>query len=753
MKSNGDRTPTARRAAVASPVEAAPRWRLLLHHGARVLLLLATAAAVYGLFPAARVSGIAALERGVVAPEDVIAEFGFVIPKSEEELRLERAQAASGVPPVFDFDPAAADSVVAGLRAFFVPLDSGVAQPEADPRLAAQTALVRVGIPVTSAGIEALVDPRLRSVLRASSEQAVRRVFPLGVATAAPGRSGVSAVRVRGVVGGERLVPADSIATAEQFFQQAAALLPPGAGAEAAEMQRLLLVRFFRPSLVRNDDATQAARSLAMAAVDTVKATVLPGEKVVGAREQIGEREAERIRAYQAALEQRREATEGEHTFGRAAGGILYNALLLAILGFLLRISRPQIYDDRRSVVFLALLILVVAAIAALVARAEFPPELIPVPFAALLVATLWGGRLALATALVLALLIGGQTPFLGLTVPFEAALAGAAAAFGVRMAERRLQTWWVIGIVALAYAGAALATGLLRAQGADEIGWTAMWGAANAVGSSLLALGVLPLAEWFTRVTTKQTLQELADPNHPLLRRLASEAPGTYAHTISVANLAEAVCNAIGANALLARVGVYYHDVGKCVKPQYFIENQPRGRNPHDKLKPAMSAAIVRSHVAEGLKLAEEHRLPADVRAFINEHHGTQAITYFMEQARKADPEGRVNPAEFQYGGPRPRSRETAVVMLADSVESAARVLQDPTPERIRELVDRIVGGKIAQGQLDDSPLTLRDLSLVREHLAKGLMGMYHHRVDYPASPPSGTEAPATEGAASAAG
>jgi putative nucleotidyltransferase with HDIG domain len=278
---------------------------------------------------------------------------------------------------------------------------------------------------------------------------------------------------------------------------------------------------------------------------------------------------------------------------------------------------------------------------------------------------------------------------------------------------------------------------GLLRGWSLHEMGWSALFGAVNATASSMLAVGVLPLAEWFTRVTTNQTLQELADPKHPLLQRLSREAPGTYAHTISVANLAEAVCTAIGANALLARVGVYYHDIGKIVKPQYFIENQPRGRNPHDRLKPAMSAAIVRSHVVEGMKLADQHKLPDAVKAFIAQHHGTQPISFFLQQAKEADPAARVEARDFAYLGPKPQTRETAVVMLADSVESAARVLQDPTPERVRELVDRIVNAKIAAGQLDQCPLTLKEIATTRDVLSRALGSMYHHRVDYPAEKP----------------
>ena len=714
------------------------RWRTrVLHHGLRAGVLLATAVVVWLLFPSAGTPGAVLLERGVVAPEDVIAAIPFQIPKTEEELRREQEEAARGVPPVYDFHPAAADSVVGSIRAFFAAVERALAAAPPEGRdEALRGVLASSGIQATPGFLAVLSDPARRMEVALAAEGAVRDLFGRGIAGSPPGRSGISAVRVRGIAGGERIVPADSLPTADQFFRDAASTLPSGAGAEAAELERLLLVRFFQPSLRLNEAETEAARARARAAVDRVKARVLAGEKIVGAREQVTAREEERLRAYQAALAARSMETDGR-PWAFALGSILHNTLLLGIIFFLLRLSRSHLYEDDRTVVFLGLLVVAVAALASVIARLEWPPELIPVSFATGVIAVLWGGRLALAMALVLALLLGGQAPFLGLAVPFTAAVAGAAGAFGVRVAQRRLQTWMVVAIIALAYAATSVSVGLLRAWSAEEILASAGWGAVNALASTLLAVGFIPVAEWFTRVTTNQTLQELADPKHELLRRLAMEAPGTYAHTISVANLAESVCNAIGANALLARVGVYYHDVGKITKPHYFIENQPKGRNPHDKLKPAMSAAIVRSHVAEGLKLADQYRLPDAVKAFIAQHHGTQPISFFLEQARAADPEARINPAEFAYAGPRPQTRETAVAMLSDSVESAARVLQDPTPARIRDLVERIVGAKIAAGQLDECPLTLREIRVAKEVLARSLTSMYHHRVDYPPAPP----------------
>jgi cyclic-di-AMP phosphodiesterase PgpH len=253
-----------------------------------------------------------------------------------------------------------------------------------------------------------------------------------------------------------------------------------------------------------------------------------------------------------------------------------------------------------------------------------------------------------------------------------------------------------------------------------------------------IAAMLFLPIAERLTGRETHLTLLEWGDLHNPLLQRLSLEAPGTYAHTIAIANMAEAACRAIGANALLARVGAYYHDIGKLSKPLYFVENQPRGRNPHDKLKPGTSASIIRNHVREGLELADSVKLPAAIRAFINEHHGTNTISYFMERARER--EGTItNPAEFTYPGPIPQSAETAVVMLADASEAMARQLATPTPERVREVIDRVVALRLEEGQLRDAPLSLRQLTIVKREFARVLGGMYHARVEYPTpvSPP----------------
>lgn len=725
-----------RRAALALEEEPESRWfALAVHHGARLLLLLATAGAIYFLFPAPRLPDTAVFERGVVAPQDVIAEVAFDIPKPSDDLLREQMEAASGVPPVYLLNPVAADTVLAGINSLFTAVDSIATIPDEEVRRAAIRGFMEQNrISPTPTSVELLMNQQRRVQLRNSIRQVVEDLYPRGIAPSSVG-PGVSTVTVELPSGVERLIPRDSLLTPDRFYGIAASRLPAPT-AEATELQRLILIRFFQPSLIFDEVQTEAARDRARSAVDPVESRILQGERIVAAHEQIGPEEEEKLRAYQAELASLgMEADGSESTIGRSIGSILYNALVLGLIGALVFFFRRSLYHDWRALIVLAGLILTVATAASVIARFSLPAELIPVTFAALIVASLWDGRLGLSIALVLAILIGGQTPFLGVTAVFTMALGGAAAAFSVRIVRRRTKTWHFISIVSLAYVASAVTMGLVRDRGFSDVSLSMGWGITNAVVASLLAIGFLPLLEAFTRITTDQTLLELSDLNRKLLKRLSLEAPGTYAHVIAVANLTEAAANAIGANGLLARVGTYYHDIGKLVKPQYYIENQPRGRNPHDKLKPTMSAAIIRSHVLEGLKLADQDKLPEAVKRFIPEHHGTQQITYFYTKARELDPDAQLNPADFSYPGPKPQIKETAILMLADTVESAARVLSDPTPSRIREMVDNLIGKKIADGQLDQSPLTLREIDQIKESLAKVLTGMYHHRIDYPGS------------------
>ena len=416
------------------------------------------------------------------------------------------------------------------------------------------------------------------------------------------------------------------------------------------------------------------------------------------------------------------------------AGHFLSNLLVLSVFAGTLALYRPQLYQSFRAVALFALLFLGVLVVAAAVARSETPHvEFIPIAMMGILLSVLFDPRVSVFAALVLATLIDIQPAYHGTDAPFILLVGGVAAAFSVRVIRRRDQYFFSILVTATAYVMAEIAIGLTNAWPARQIWWGILFGVGNAVVSVALAIMLLPTLEELTGVDTYLKLLEWSDLNRPLMQRLSVEAPGTFAHSMRLANLAEAACNAIGANGLLARVGAYYHDIGKLKKPEYFVENQPRGRNPHDKLKPATSAAIIRNHVREGLELAAENNIPAGVRSFITEHHGTAPITYFLEKAKERDGGAPANPADFAYPGPIPQSAETAICMLGDGIEASAHVLHDPTPAKIREVVDHIVRQRIDQGQLRDAPLTLKQLEVIKEQFARVLVGMYHHRIDYP--------------------
>ncbi|MFQ6019937.1 MAG: HD family phosphohydrolase, partial [Dehalococcoidia bacterium] len=249
---------------------------------------------------------------------------------------------------------------------------------------------------------------------------------------------------------------------------------------------------------------------------------------------------------------------------------------------------------------------------------------------------------------------------------------------------------------------------------------------------SAVITVGASVVLAMLFGITTRIQLMELAQLSHPLLRRLQEQAPGTFHHSGIVGNLAERAADLVGADSLLVRTGCYFHDIGKITQPDYYIENQMEGENPHEKMTPQASAAVVCQHVRAGQALARKYRLPARVSDFIPEHHGTRLVTYFYRKASAQD--ASVDAEKFRYPGPRPQSRETAIVMLADSVEAVVRSSRDRSPERIDSLVDGVIAERVAEGQLDECDLTLRDLRVIASSFKSTLKGVYHARIEYPA-------------------
>lgn len=720
------------------------------HHGARVLLLAAVAAFVAIAFPPMSSMTVQGYSDGMVATEDVIAQVPFNVPKNPSELEQDRQAAIESVPPTFDFRPDVADSVAAELQRFFVELDRAVLEGDTTGVRVILQARQIVPTPVQ---LRVLFDNDVRGAFRIAALRSAREVLAQGVVDAARTVDlTAGSVTLRR---GEREESADpaTIMTSRDFFARAVSLLPDAFAPDARDLFRLILIHYVDFTLELNVVETERDREQAARSVPTTKAQVLQGQAIVRQADPIGPETLERLEAYEAELRDRGLIEPESLAFGAIAGSWLVGATLLSIFGLLLLFNRPDVYANFRWLLLIALLVVAYFGAGIGIDRAGLRSEWLPIAFVALPVAVLWDTRMSLFLVLVLAAITGSLPPFADYGTVLALVAGGSAAAMSVRAVRRRSETWVSIALIAgaagLVLSGYALATSGDLADTARGVGVIA----GNATVSALLAMGFLWVFELFTGITTDQTLLEWADPTRPLLRRLSMEAPGTYAHTINVANLAEAAASEIGANGLLSRVGVLYHDVGKMLKPHYFVENQPDGRNPHDKLKPETSATIVREHVTEGARLAREANVPEIVVDFILQHHGTQKIGFFYEKALE-EAEGDLDETRYTYPGPKPQTRETAIVMLADSCESATRAMQDPTPERVQALIDTVVAAKIAAGQLDETPLTMGEIARMKSQFVKILGGVKHRRIEYPATKHlTDADAPGGAGRADGAG
>ncbi len=295
-------------------------------------------------------------------------------------------------------------------------------------------------------------------------------------------------------------------------------------------------------------------------------------------------------------------------------------------------------------------------------------------------------------------------------------------------------------GAAAVAMMFATASAGLLEMESGRFILRNGLYTGAAGIAAGFIVLGILPFIEKLFRITTSMTLLELGDPSQPLFRRLQVEAPGTYNHSLQVANLAEAAAKSIGVDSLLCRVAAYYHDVGKINKPDYFVENQSDGHNRHLNLDPNLSMHIIIGHVKDGVELAREYNLPTSIVPFIQQHHGTTVVEYFYRRActqqEQRDPTTTVSEHHFRYPGPRPRTKEVGIMMLADCVESAARALGDPSPAQIEGLVRDLTMRRLLDRQFDECELTMKELELIQRSLIKSLAGIYHGRIPYPSQP-----------------
>ncbi len=410
--------------------------------------------------------------------------------------------------------------------------------------------------------------------------------------------------------------------------------------------------------------------------------------------------------------------------------------VLLMVVGGLIYIFQfhsSLFKQERLLYLLLMLLVLVIGLIKALTfTQSPMLPYMAPVSFATILISILISPQLALAMAAIFGLL-GGIIVQLDLSLTVFYFVSGVVSVFSVYNFHRQrdlVRTGLILmGVNAVTAIGLNLL--FTSAFRLDML----LFAVANGFLSAVLAIGSLPFIEHLFGLTSAIRLLELSNPGHPLLRRLQIEAPGTYHHSIMVGNLAEAAAEGIGADTLWVRVGSYYHDIGKIKRPYFFVENQFGQDNPHEKLNPTLSTLIITYHVKEGAEIAREHGLPEKLIAIIEQHHGTDLVRYFYKRATETVQGERevLIEEDFRYEGPKPRSKEAALVMLADSVEAAVRALPKPTPAKVEALIQKIIRERLDDGQFDECDLTLKDLNKVKNSFLKVLGGLFHNRIEYP--------------------
>ena len=413
----------------------------------------------------------------------------------------------------------------------------------------------------------------------------------------------------------------------------------------------------------------------------------------------------------------------------------LHIAFLLSLLTIYLFLFRKKIFYDNQKLFLLLINVVLLSFITFLVNQISVNAPIqyfIFIPAASMLITIIFDSRVGFYSTVIIALVTGAikgnDYTFMAMNL-----FAGALSVYTVRDIKNRSQIFRSFLYILLAFIISITAFGLERFASAENILIEYAFAGVNALISPVLTYGLLIFFEKIFKITTDLTLLELSNFDRPLLRDLARQAPGTFNHSMTIGTLAEAASEKVGANPLLARVGAYYHDIGKSLSPQNFVENQVNNQNLHENLSPEESAGLIIKHVLEGINLAKESDLPQEIIDFIPMHHGTTTMSYFVEKAKKLYGEEKVNVNDYKYPGPKPNTKETAIIMLADGCESAVRSIEEADPVKVENLVNKIINARIEDGQLDESPITFSDVSKIKDAFKSILLGQHHRRIRYP--------------------
>lgn len=491
-----------------------------------------------------------------------------------------------------------------------------------------------------------------------------------------------------------------------------------------------LLDNVIAPNLLYNDTLTQKFRQDLISNVATSRGMVKRGENIILNDGIVTDEAYQKLISFKEQYE--REITEKKSYLGVFIGYFLLTSLIIGVfLTYLMRYAKP-VFARYNKLIFVFLWLVVYSYLVYVVEGTDILSSyMIPFCIVPIVIKTFYDVRLALFTHIVV-VLIASFLSSLGYEFTFLQILAGIV----VLLSDVDTRDWsrffYSMLFIFLTYAVAFLGLSLIQEGSLNNLDWSIYTWIFLNVLFTLLAYPLIPLLERFFGFTSSISLVELSDMNRPLLRELAMKAPGTLQHSLQVGNLAEVAARRIGADTLLVKVAALYHDIGKTLQPAYFIENQA-GKNPHSDISDLESAKIIIGHVTEGVKIAKKFRLPQVIIDFIETHHGTTRVEYFYRNFIKENPDREFDESIFRYPGPRPRSKEETILMMADSIEAACKSLKNPTEDDLNELIDKIISGKITQGQMEESQLSFQELEICKEEFKQIMKSVHHVRIEYP--------------------
>jgi len=490
-----------------------------------------------------------------------------------------------------------------------------------------------------------------------------------------------------------------------------------------------ILSNYVQPNMILDLEATEDKQEDALRQVEPVKRTVLKGENIIRKGDIVSQDDMRVLEA----LGLRKPGIN----YINLLGVLLTLSVLVLLLGFYTKFYATQVWENINQLILVETLITLVVLLAKIISifQPAYMVYLVPTAIVSILITVLVDTRIALVitafTSFLIALVFGSL--YIAAAAAFVGGIVGIISVSDVNQRSDLIRAGFNVSLILVVFI-----TGLTLMNFSNnwiELIWSIVMGVLNGIFVAILANGLLPYLESIFNLTSSVKLLELSNPSHPLLKRLLVEAPGTYHHSIIVGNLAENAADKIGADSLLTRVGAYFHDIGKLKRPYFFSDNQFGGENPHDKISPNLSSLIIKSHVKDGLEMAEKHNLPRAVKDIIEQHQGTGLISFFYEEAVKESKHGNINESDFRYDGPKPQSKEAALIMLADTVEAAVRSknFNKNNHNRIEIFVKELIKEKLNDGQLEESSLTLKELDLIADSFVQILTGIYHQRVEYP--------------------